>query len=129
MIRLWAQDAEDAAVVSALMQDACVRPDEIHFDGKARRVVLLASRFCWEAQEDQRVRAALRIESVLGARRRGWPEDSTAMELLALSVGEDRIRLSFAGGADIEIDVECVDVILEDLAKPYPALTRPSHRA
>lgn len=130
MARLWAQDADDAAVISALMQDACVRPDEIAYDRQHRRIVMMASRFCWEEKEPQRVRAALRIESVTGARRRNWPEQGDLpLELLALGVDGDAVTLHFAAGAEIAVDVECVDLILEDLGTPHPALTRPQHRA
>ena len=129
MTRLWAQDSGDAEVISALMQDACVRPDELHFDGTGRRIVMMASRYCWEAAEPQRVRAALRIESVVTARRRGWPEKpEMPLELLALGVDANHVVMHFSGGTEIAVDVECVDLILEDLGTPYPALTRPQHR-
>lgn len=129
MARLWAQDGDDAAVISALMQDACVRPDEIAYDRGHRRIVMMTSRFCWEEREPQRVRAALRIESVTAARRRNWPEDSDVpLELLALGVDENEILLHFAAGAEIRAEVECIDLILEDLGTPHPALTRPQHR-
>lgn len=129
MTRLWAQDEDDAAVISALMQDACVRPDEVVYDRSHRRFVLMASRFCWEESEPQRVRAALRIESVTAARRRNWPEASEVpLELLALGVEHGMIMLHFAAGAEIMVESECIDLILEDLGKPHPALTRPQHR-
>lgn len=129
MTRLWAQDADDAAVVSALMQDACIRPDEVVYDRSHRRIVMMASRFCWEEPESMRVRSALRIESVTSARRRNWPEASDVpLELLALAVENHRILLHFAAGAEIMIDAECIDFILEDLGQPHPALTRPQHR-
>src|SRR3546814_15058982 len=89
MTRLWAQDQDDAAVVSALMQDACVRPDEIAYDRAHRRFVILASRFCWEEKDAQRVRAALRIESVTGAQRRNWPEGSALPRSEESRVGKE----------------------------------------
>lgn len=130
MTRLWAQDEDDAAVISALMQDACVKPDEIAYDKTHRRIVLMSSRFCWEEAEPQRIRSALRIESVLTARRRNWPEaGDMALELLALSVVADEVRLHFAGGTEVAIEVECIDLILEDVGTAFPALTRPEHKA
>lgn len=129
MTRLWAQDADDAAVISALMQDACVRADEVHFDGQSRRIVIMASRYCWEEAEPQRVRAALRIESVTRAKRRNWPDDGKLpLELLALGVGDTAVTLHFAAGAEVAVEVECIDLILEDIGTPHPALTRPSHQ-
>src|SRR3546814_4621450 len=95
MTRLWAQDQDDAAVVSALMQDACVRPDEIAYDRAHRRFVILASRFCWEEKDAQRVRAALRIESVTGAQRRNWPEGSERSEEHTSEL-QSLMRISYA---------------------------------
>lgn len=126
-MRLWAQDEEDAAIVSALMQDACIRADETHFDATARRVTMLTSRFCWECETPQRIRAAVRIESVLRARRRNWPADSdTVLDLLGFVVEPDTVTLVFAGGAEIAIDVECIDIIFEDLGEPHQA-AKPEH--
>lgn len=127
-MRLWAQDEEDAAIISALMQDACIRADETHFDAPARRVTMLASRFCWECVTPQRIRTAVRIESVLRARRRNWPAESDAvLELLAFIVAPDKVMLVFAGGAEIAVDVECIDIIFEDLGEPHQAVAKPEH--
>jgi hypothetical protein len=129
-MRLWAQDEEDAAIVSALLQDACVKPAEVHYDAKARRVVILAHRFCWECETPQRVHAALRIENVTKARRRGWPDaPAPALELLGLVFDSSGITLAFAGGTEIELEVEVLDLILEDLDQPAAAPSVPHHEA
>ncbi len=129
-MRLWAQDAEDAAIVSTLLQDACVKPAEVHYDARARRVVILAHRFCWECETPQRVHAALRVENVQKARRRGWPESAgPALELLGLVVESHGITLAFAGGAEIALEVEVLDLILEDLDQPAAAPSVPHHEA
>mgnify|MGYP003575449639 CR=1 FL=1 len=127
-MRLWAQDEEDAAIISALLQDACVKPAEVHYDAKARRVVILAHRFCWECETPQRVHAALRIESVMKARRRGWPEDpAPALDLLGLVIEDGGITLAFAGGTEVALEVEVLDMILEDLDQPAVAPSVPHH--
>ncbi len=138
-LRLLAQDSEDVPVISALVQDAVVRPSEVHLDPKQRRFVLLMNRFRWEEveQEPRRVRTALRIEGVLKAARKGWParaDQEAVLELLALTVtpGEDgaaTIDLDFAGPAAVRLDVECVEIALEDLTDPWPARATPAHKA
>jgi hypothetical protein len=35
----------------------------------------------------------------------------------------------FSGGGEIELDVECVDVTLIDLTRPWRARGRPAHDA
>src|SRR3546814_17458211 len=110
------------------MQDACVRPDEIAYDRAHRRFVILASRFCWEEKDAQRVRAALRIESVTGAQRRNWPSGSELpLELLALSVEPGALSLHFAAGAAIRAGIESVDLLIGALGARPPAAPPPQH--
>lgn len=129
MMRLWARDEDDAAVVSALLQDACVRPADVHYDSRARRIVVMVHRYCWECDEPRRVPAAIRIESVLKAERRGWPTAaSPALDLLAVLVEAERVTLTFAGGIEIRAAVECIDLIVEDIGDTHPAASVPQHQ-
>ena len=61
-LRLIGHDPEDVPVISALMQDAAVRVDDIAFDAKARRFALVANRYCWEKDVPARTRTAFRAE-------------------------------------------------------------------
>lgn len=140
-LRLMALDSEDVPVISALVQDAVVRPSEVALDARQRRFVLLMNRFCWEAadEEPKRVRTALRIEGVLKAARKGWPataatDQDTVLALLAITVtpgeeGAATVDLDFAGPAAVRLDVECVEIVLEDLTDPWPARAKPVHEA
>lgn len=138
-LRLLAQDSDDVPVISALVQDAVVRPSEVCLDQKHRRFVLLMNRFQWEeaATEPRRVRTALRIEGVMKAARKGWPaaaDQDAVLELLAVTVtpGEDgaaTLDLDFAGPAAVRLEVECVEIALEDLTDPWPARAKPVHKA
>ena len=125
---LRAEEAADMPPLSALVQDAVVAAAEIVFDRKARRLVLLISRYRWEAEARSRVRSALRIESVLHIERRRWPQDPAAvLDLLAMTVLGDVVTLDFAGGAAIRVGVECIDAVLEDMSQPWPVQHRPGH--
>ncbi|MEX6725852.1 DUF2948 family protein [Parapedomonas caeni] len=140
-LRLLAQSVDDVAVISALVQDAAVLPAEVAFDPRARRLVLLMNRYRWEEKRPAptRVRAALRIEGVLKAQRRDWPAEAAAtaaiphvLDLLAVTVepGADEaaaLALTFAGGPAIRLEVECLDLVLEDLTDPWIARVTPAH--
>lgn len=138
-LRLLARDSDDVPVISALVQDAVVRPSEVTLDPKQRRFVLLMNRFRWEEaeQEPRRVRTALRIEGVMKAARKGWPasaDQEAVLELLAVTVtpgeeGAATIDLDFAGPAAVRLEVECVEIALEDLTDPWPARATPVHKA
>ena len=126
-LRLLAHDADEVPTISALVQSAAVRVADIAYDGRARRVVLLLSRYRWEANDRTRVRSALRIESVVGVARRDWPAADAVLELLALTLDGDVLTLAFAGGATLRVTVECSDLTLEDLSAPWPASREPRH--
>lgn len=143
-LRLKAESAEDIAVLSALVQDAVAQTSEIAWSRRRRRFALLVNRFRWEdapAAERQgrafeRVRALLVVEGVLQARTSGVdPADrDLVLELLALvfEPGEDgagTLRLVLAGDGEIALDVECIDVSLTDVTRPYEARRKPSHPA
>jgi hypothetical protein len=126
---LLAQSLEDVPALSALVQDAAVRRAEIHYDRKARRLVLLMARYCWEQARPLRVRAALRFEHVVALQQRGFAALAADATLDLLSVtGTDRVvQLSFAAGPTLRLQVESLDIVLEDFGEPWPALRQPSH--
>lgn len=125
---LLAQEPSEVPVLSALLQDAVVPLEQLVYDARGRRLVLLASRYRWEAGDRSRVRSAVRIDSVLGAQRRGWPADPTAMlSLLAVTADGGTVTLQFSGSASIRLTVECIDMVLEDVTSPWPAVGEPAH--
>jgi hypothetical protein len=134
LLLLRAEDAEDLRILSACVQDMAVKPVEVAYQKRARRLVLVGNRYRWEAGAADRgprtrVRSALRFEGVLAADRREWPEEMHAvLPLLAVTVEDDgRILLSFGGGTVARLTVEAIDVTLEDLSGPWGALGRPDH--
>lgn len=124
---LLAQETSEVATISALFQSAAVRVADIAYDRRARRLVLLTSRYRWEDKDGTRVRSALRIESVLGVARRAWPAGDAVLELLALTLDGDVLTLNFAAGATLRVTVECPDLMLEDVSAPWPASREPRH--
>ena len=127
-LHMIGNDSEDVPVISALMQDAAVRVDDIAFDARARRFALVANRYCWERDVPTRTRTAVRVEGVMRAQRRDWPTDGSAvLELLAIRADEAGLTLDFAGGPSVRLETECIDLVLDDLAGPWGARATPRH--
>lgn len=127
-LTLLASESADLPVLSALMQDAIVRAGDVGWDARARRLVLLASRYRWEAAEKTRVRTALRLDSILKVQRLNWPRDAdTPLAMLAVSADGDYITIAFAGGISLRAEVECIDALLEDMSPAWAVQYRPQH--
>ncbi|UWQ20614.1 DUF2948 family protein [Jannaschia sp. W003] len=139
-LRLWAADADDLRVISALCQDAVLPASEMRWLASERRFAMLVNRFRWEdrAAEPERVRALLVASDVRRVRGQGVvPGDGdTVLSLLGLEweAGEDgagALVLTFAGDGVVRVEADCLDLRLHDVTKPYVAPSRraPSHEA
>jgi hypothetical protein len=138
-LKLHAFDAEDLALISAHLQDALVRVGDLAFVPQKRRFAFVASRFDWEAEGDgrlERVRTGLHFEGVKGARchrvARERPDAILALLAVVFEPGPEppdgRVRLVFAGGADILLEVECVEAQLTDIGPRWPVAVKPRHQ-
>jgi hypothetical protein len=138
-LRLLGQSVDDLPVVSSLLQDAVLRVADIAYDPRGRRLAVLLGRYRWEADRSRtRVRSLLRIDSVVSLQRRGLSQADgrRVLEVLALTgtkVSEDAedpravLTLRCAGGADLRLSVEAVDLLLEDVSNPWGTKRRPDH--
>jgi len=138
-LRLLAQDAEDVPILSSALQDALVRMRDLSFDPRARRFILTANRFCWERAREQgpyrRVRSALSVDGVRAVRSRNLRiEDEEALAYLlamrfepAQEAPEGVLLLLFAGGGEIRLDCECIDMVLADIGEPWLTRRKPDH--
>lgn len=143
-LRLMALDAEDLAVISALVQDAVFPITEMKWEPGRRRFALLLNRFRWEDVEKaargrrpvERVQSLLVASDVEKVQSQGVNrEDSeVVMSLLSMSFepGEDgtgRLVLTLAGDGAIALAVETLDVVLQDVTRPYAAPSKhaPQH--
>jgi len=135
-LHLLAEDSEDVAVISATLQDAVAKVGDITFEPRPRRLTIVFNRFRWEADTKQRIRSALQIGGVLEVKTRKIRRDrpDAVVELLAISFEPGQppggvFTLTFAGGGDLKVEVECVDAVLADLSEPWPTPRIPSHGA
>lgn len=143
-LALRALDGEDLKVISSLVQDAVFLVTEIKWERGRRRFALLLNRFRWEdraaaeraGRPYERVQSLLVFEDVLAVRSGGIdPRDrDTVLSLLSVEFtpGEDgtgQMTLVLAGDGEIVLDVECVEVLLRDVTRPYvaPSGAAPKH--
>jgi hypothetical protein len=143
-LRLRAESTEDLAILSALIQDAVAPTSEITWARRHRRFAMLVNRFRWEDAEAarrqgrpfERVRAMLVVEDVLAVRANGVNPADRELVLSLLSLGFEPtgqgggvLTLTLAGDGAIALEVECLDVTLTDVTRPYlaPSGRVPAH--
>lgn len=134
LLRLAALDAEDLTVISAHLQDAILRPEDLTYLADEQRFLMVARRFDWTPDVPPRRRlAGVHFERVLHVRTRGLkPGDAMPMSLLALTftptdAPSGHIDLVFSGGGAVRLEVECIEVRMKDLGPVWEAATRPGH--
>ena len=145
-LRLEALDAEDLAVVAAVLQDAVIRLGEMSYSQRARRFAAVFNRFRWEherdggnprpsAEEDhQRIRTGIHFESVLSAQFSGLgpsnPDQILELMTIACEPGDGgtaSITMVFAGAGLVRLEAECIDCRMRDLGAPGPTPHVRSH--
>lgn len=135
-LRLRAESPEDLTILSALLQDAVFTGQDLRWSRKARRLDLLLNRFRWEdapvaerqSRAYERVRAILSIGDALSVASQGLePGDKdSVLSLLSLDFtpGDDGtgvLVLTLSGDGAIRVAVECLDLGLTDVTRPYRA--------
>lgn len=138
VLKLLAEDSEGLAIIAAAVQDALVKPQGIRFDARARTFGLEVNRFQWEAANNRppyfRSRAVLAFSGVLGVKQSKMPKGiDDVLDLLDIGFAPaaeppgGAVRLVFANGAQVQIDVECIDVTLMDTGASWPTRRKPDH--
>lgn len=143
LLKLVALDQEDLEVISAHLQDAVLRVEDMAYLAEQKRFAAIANRFDWAGalkQDERRKssyerrRSALRFDRVLKAQTQNVPIRSkdAVLELLAIhfeakETPAGHVTLFFAGGAAIKLDVECIEAELQDLGPVWSAKSKPHH--
>ncbi|MCY1128581.1 DUF2948 family protein [Frigidibacter sp. RF13] len=135
-LSLKAETADDLQVISALVQDAVLSATDMAWDRRGRTFSLFLNRFRWEdrAQAEregrpfERARALLVIGGVLKLASQGFDRKDGDVILSVLSLawepsadGAGRLLLTLAGDGAIAAEVECLDLTLRDVTRPYAA--------
>ncbi|MDE1172655.1 MAG: DUF2948 family protein [Parvibaculaceae bacterium] len=139
-LRLLAEDMQDLEIISAHLQDAVGRTGDLAYLPSRRRFALIVNRFRWEIEKGgrrhghQRVRTGLHFDNVLRVRSRNIDHDqpNRVLSLLAVRFEETdapsgRVILVFAGGAEILLEVEALDVHLSDIGQSWETPNVPAH--
>jgi hypothetical protein len=143
-LKLRAEDADDLAVISGLVQDALISVRDLTYDRAERRFTLVINRFRWEgATPDyhdgekrvawfERTLCAVSFAEVEGVTYRGFRrrDDERILSLLAIRPSEaGTIELEFSGGAALRLAVGAIRVRARDVGEPWPTVWQPDHEA
>ena len=134
-LKLYGRSPADMEVIAAHLQDAVAQIGDMAYLADEQRFVLLANRFCWENERaPMRVRSALQLANVVSIRqkklnltRREGVVALLAVHFLPNKLPAGEMRLQFAGGGEIGLEVEACEAILEDITAPWAAKARPHH--
>jgi hypothetical protein len=143
LLKLIALDKDDLKVISAHLQDAILRVDEMTYVARDRRFAAIFRRFNWSDARDssgrktsyERRQCALRFEKVEHAQVKDLPlngQGEGVFELLAIDfeAADDVagfITLIFAGGGAIRLKVDCIEAELRDLGPVWKTQSKPEH--
>ncbi|MGQ3674776.1 DUF2948 family protein [Xanthobacter sp. TB0139] len=139
-LKLLALDEEDLSIISAHLQDAVVQRVDMGFLPRAQRFALVLNRFDWDESLQEgaqlRRRAGLHFERVRGVQCRGMDvaQQDGVLNLLAVTfipgdAPSGHVLLTFSGGAEVRLDVECIEVGLGDLGPAWGCAHAPHHEA
>ena len=138
-LHLHAVSAEDLEVLSAAVASTTVKRADLGFQKIRRRLAFVGNRFRWEdAQSDDqggsRIRTGVQVNDVVRLRTQGMArlDGDTVMELLSitqkpLEAPAAELTLSFAGGMTVLLDVDCIDVLMDDMGRPWYTPNQPDH--
>lgn len=131
-VRLRALDSDDLTIVSGLLQDAVLVSGDMSYRKGERRFALLVNRVRWEhaGADPERVRALVVIEDALSVRAQGIEQGASDMVLSLLSVRfapaeapGGTVYLTFAGDGEIAVTVEALELLVQDVTRPYEAVS------
>jgi len=124
-LKLHALDREGLQVVTAHMQDVCVKRGDMTFLPKHKRFALSGMRYDWVSAEygvEERVGSLLCFYRVLKVAHLGLNDHAPGdvMNLLGVTFEKTEppsgmVFLTFADGAIVRLEVECLEVELRDV--------------
>ncbi|MGB2219671.1 MAG: DUF2948 family protein [Henriciella sp.] len=135
-LRLVAEDATDLQIVSAAVQDAVLKPEDIRYIQSGHRLDLQLNRFRWEIDKsDTRIRSVLSFNSVMSVMSRGISQQGAGnvLSLLSIAFEPDQdppggcIRLIFSDKGELRVKVEALEVLLLDGEHQWSTPRRPRH--
>ncbi|MEZ5945958.1 MAG: DUF2948 family protein [Hyphomonas sp.] len=139
-LRLLAEEAEDLEIISAAVQDAVVKAENLVYEARKRRFSLEINRFRWEEgtekrREAERIRSLLAFDGVMGVKTRAITkaDPELILSLLQVTFTPDaeppggKVTLLFAGDGEIVLTVEALDATLMDSDYVWNTRHTPNH--
>ncbi len=139
-LKLTGKNKEDLRVISAYLQDSIVSIKNILFLKKNKTFLMIVNRFMWEDVEkglfrkNKRITCAIKFEEVITVKSKNinQKKKNKLLECLAIECEQNsdetyKIRIFFSGGGIITIISEVIDVVLDDLGKPWNVKHIPKH--
>jgi len=130
-LKLIALDREGLGVISAHVQNTCVKRIEMAWLPGQRRFVVAGMRYDWVGAKTgpaERVASVLRFDRIVKVSHLGLKHMGPDATLNLLAVTFEKtdppagmIILAFADGALVRLEVECVEVELSDMGLRRPA--------
>ena len=143
LLKLIALDDDDLKVISAQLQDAILKREDMAYLPQERRFALVLNRFDWlsataergaNGSGYERRQSALRFEKVEKAQFRNLSPgpSSEVLELLAVDFEVDEtpggyVTMIFAGGGAVRLQVDCIEAELRDLGPSWKTPRKPQH--
>jgi hypothetical protein len=137
LLKLVALDREGLNVISAHVQDSCLRRADMKWLPERKRFLLSAMRFDWAGAKEgrnERVGSVLRFDRVLAVSHLGLADrdEDAVLNLLAVTFEKTdppsgMALLAFADGAVVRLKVECLEAELRDVGPRRPAEECPGH--
>lgn len=130
-LKLRARDAQDLAVLSAMIQDALVPIADMVYLTDDKRFVLALNRYRWDHHpaEPSRTHALLTVQHVTRVQTKGFDrrKRDRIHNLLSLTFDGAALLAAFAGGGTLRLEAADLDCLLEDVGEPWPAQAVPEH--
>jgi Protein of unknown function (DUF2948) len=136
-LKLVALDREGLGVISAHVQNTCVKRSDMVWLPSQRRFVVAGMRYDWVGAKtgpEERVASVLRFDRVLKVAHLGLNDTNKDAVLNLLAVTFEKtdppagmIILAFADGSLVRLEVECVEAELRDMGLRQPAQACPGH--
>ena len=140
-LKLIGKNQEDLKVISAYTQDSIVAVKDIVFLKQNRIFIMMINRFMWEDFEkgafrkNKRIRCAVKFEEVLKVKSKeiNQKNKNKFLECLAIKCHQTvnnnyDIKIFFSGGNIITLITEAIEVMLNDLGKPWNVKHIPKHK-
>ena len=140
-LKLIGKNQEDLKVISAYSQDSIVSVKDIVFLKENRTFVMIVNRYMWEDIEkgvfkkNRRIRCAIKFEEVLtvkskniNQKNKNKPLECLAIEGNLIADNNYDIKIFFSGDSVITLVSEAIEVIMQDLGKPWNVKHLPFHK-